>query len=280
MNLSSTRSIKIAPKNPFSLDIQELWDYRDLFFLFIYRDFVSQYKQTMLGPLWFIIQPLLMTSIYTVVFGYVAKISTGDIPSSIFYLSGITLWQYFSDCLIKNSSVFVANQDIYGKVYFPRLISPLSSVVSSIIKFFIQYCLFLCLLVFFWNKGTIHPNYFVLLTPLLVMMLGLIALGFGLIFSALTSKYRDLIFLLSFGIQLWMYATPIIYPSSIIPDQFRPYLFLNPISHIIEAFRYAYLGQGFLSFYGLLYSFFIMVSLLIVGNYFFNKVEKNFMDTV
>lgn len=262
--------------------LKEMWDYRDLLRMFVRRDFVATYKQTILGPLWFFIQPIFTTIMFTIVFGSFAGISSDGQPRMVFYMAGITLWNYFSDCFTKASSVFTTNANIFGKVYFPRLIMPLTIVVSNLIRFGIQFLLFLCFYLYFILIGnkTIHPNIHILLTPFLLVLMAGISLGAGMIFSAMTTKYKDLTFLLAFGIQLLMYATPVIYPLNSIPEQYKTYVLLNPLSTIIETFRFSYLGTGTFSWSSLGYSTLVMVLLLLAGTLIFNKVERSFMDTV
>ena len=265
----------------FDLKLKDVWRYRDLLLLLVKRDFVATYKQTILGPLWFFIQPLLTTITYMVIFGNIAKISTDGIPMTLFYMSGITLWNYFSDCLNKTATVFKDNAAIFGKVYFPRLIMPLSIVVSNLVRFGIQFFLFLIFWLWFLIKGaSIHPNLFIFLTPILVIIMAVIALGAGMIISAMTTKYRDLIFLLTFGIQLFMYATPVIYPMSSLPIKYAWVIKINPLSSLVETFRFAFTGSGQFSWLYLCYSSFFAFILLAIGTVIFNKVEKSFMDTV
>ena len=265
----------------FDIPIREIWSYRDLLFLLVHRDFVSMYKQTILGPLWFIIQPVLTTLVFTVIFGNIAKIPTDGLPPMLFYLAGLTCWAYFSECLTKTSDTFITNANVFGKVYFPRVIVPLSIVASGLLKFFVQFILFLCFLVYFTLvNDSIRPNEYMLLLPLLLLLMAGISLGAGMIISSLTTKYRDLRFLLSFAVQLLMYATPIIYPISTLPEQYRIFILANPITPVIETFRYAFLGNGTMDFYHLLYSFGFMLVLLTFAIVIFNQVEKNFMDTV
>ncbi len=273
----------IAPERGLlDLQLTELWRYRDLLLMFVRRDFISTYKQTILGPLWFFLQPILTTFIYVVIFGHFAGLSTDGTPKILFYLAGITSWNYFSECLNKTATVFKDNASIFGKVYFPRLIMPLSIVVSNLVKFIIQFILFLAFFFYslFNSDLNVHPNTTILLTPLLIFIMAGLGLGFGMIISALTTKYRDLIFLLTFGIQLLMYATPVIYPLSSIPEQYQLFIQANPMTAIIETFRYAYLGHGHFSWGTLLYSFSFTIVLVILGTIIFNKVEKGFMDTV
>ena len=269
-------------KSLFDLQLREVWHYRDLLFMFVRRDFLATYKQTILGPLWFIIQPILTTLMFTVVFGKFAKISTDGQPQLLFYLAGVTIWNYFSESFNKTASVFTANASIFGKVYFPRLIMPLSIVSSGIIKFIIQFFLFLFFLLYykFYSASHIHPNVYAFLTPLLLLLMAGFALGAGVIISALTTKYRDFSYLVSFGVTLLMYATPIIYPISSLPQKYKAYALANPLSPIVETFRYGWLGTGTFSWGALEYSFFCMLIIVAVGVLLFNKVEKTFMDTV
>ena len=269
----------------FDLRLKEVWRYRDLLLLFVRRDFVSFYKQTVLGPLWFFIQPLFTTIIYTFIFGKVAGISTGTIPAPVFYLAGITAWNYFSDCLLKTSSVFRDNANVFGKVYFPRLIMPLSIVVSNLIRFGVQMILFLLAICYFsFIKGAhIVPNATLLLFPVLVLMMALLGLGAGMIVSALTTKYRDLAFLITFGVQLLMYTTTVVYPLSAAVSKYPKYewLFqLNPMTAIIETMRYGFLGEGSFNWTSLGVSCAVTLIITVAGILIFNKVEKDFIDTV
>ncbi len=273
----------IAPKTRWiDLQLKEIWRYRDLLFLFVKRDFVSVYKQTILGPLWFIIQPILTTIMLSIIFGGFGQISTDSIPAPLFYLTGLTLWNYFSECLTKTSETFIKNQSIFGKVFFPRLIVPLSIIVSNLLKFGIQFILFIILWSYYYfitGDPNIKPNLLILIFPFLVLMMAGLSLGFGIIFSSITTKYRDMNFLLQFGVQLLMYASSVVIPLSSVGDYawiFR----LNPMVNIIEAFRYIFLGEGMFSWIGLGYSFCFMTILLFVGTIIFNRVEKSFMDTV
>jgi lipopolysaccharide transport system permease protein len=265
----------------FELHLKEVWKYRDLLIMFVRRDFVATYKQTILGPLWFFIQPLLTTLTFMVVFGTIAGISTDGVPMMIFYMSGITLWNYFAECLNKTASVFRDNAAIFGKVYFPRLVMPLSIVVSNLVRLGIQMSLFLLIWLYYLIQGNqLHPNSFLLLIPYLIFLMAVIGLGAGMLISALTTKYRDLVFLLSFGVQLLMYATPVIYSMSSLPIKYAFLIKANPLSAIIETFRYAFTGSGFFSWYSLAYSSIWAFILLVLGILIFNKVEKSFMDTV
>ena len=273
----------IKPKGKlFEIDFKEIWRYRDLLVMFIKRDIVTQYKQTILGPTWYFIQPALTTSMYMVVFGGIAGISTDGLPQPLFYLAGIVLWQYFSECLNKTSATFTQNQHIFGKVYFPRLISPLSNVLSNLVRMSIQFLLFLIVYVYYVAVGVdVMPNVYALLLPLLIVMLAGLSLGFGIIISSMTTKYRDLTILFTFIVQLWMYATPVIYPlSTITNEKIRMLMGINPLTSIFEAFKYGMLGVGQFSWGGLGYSFGFMVVLLLVGVVVFNKVQRSFMDTV
>ncbi len=272
----------ITPKKSlFELNLKEVWQYRDLLMLFVRRDFVAMYKQTILGPLWYFIQPILTTLMFTVVFGRIAKIPTDGLPPMLFYLAGVTNWNYFSTCLSTVANTFRNNQNIFGKVYFPRLVTPLSIVVSNMIKYGIQLALFFGFYAYFALKGSpAQVNAYALLFPLLVVMLAGLGLGFGLVITSMTTKYRDLVFLLQFGIQLAMYATPVIYPLSQIPEQYQWVAVLNPMTAVIETFKYGFLGQGTFSWGHLAYSFGFMTILLLAGTVIFNRTEKNFMDTV
>lgn len=272
----------IKPKNKlFEVDFKEIWQYRDLLVMFVKREIITQYKQTILGPAWFFIQPILNTIIFMVIFGGIAKIPTDGLPQALFYLLGIVSWNYFSDCLNKTSSTFNTNQAIFGKVYFPRLIVPLATVISNLVKMGIQFILFIAVYVYFLTKGVvISPNIYLLLIPLLVIMLAGLSLGFGIIISSMTTKYRDLTILFTFVVQLWQYATPIIYPLSMIPENYRWLVLLNPVTSIVETFKFATMGVGSFSWTQLGYSFGFMVFILLVGVVVFNKVQRSFMDTV
>jgi len=272
----------IKPRNKLlQVDFAEIWQYRDLLSMFVKRDIVTQYKQTVLGPAWFFIQPALTTLMYMVVFGGIAKISTDGLPQPMFYLAGIVCWQYFADCLNKTSSTFTANQNIFGKVYFPRLIVPLATVTSNLVRMGIQFLLFIAVYIYFLFVGVeVKPNIFVLLIPLLILMLAGLALGFGIIISSMTTKYRDLTILFTFVVQLWMYATPVIYPLSTMSSKMQKIMSLNPVTSIVETFKYGAMGVGTFSWGSLVYSFVFMLVLLAVGIVVFNKVQRSFMDTV
>ncbi|RYE21286.1 MAG: ABC transporter permease [Sphingobacteriaceae bacterium] len=263
------------------LRLGDVWRYRDLVMLFVRRDFVSNYKQTILGPIWFFIQPLLTTITYYIIFGRVAQLDTDGLPAFIFYLAGITVWSYFSQSLTAVSTVFTTNAAMFSKVYFPRLTMPLSIVLSNLVRFGIQMGLFLLVWVYYLvTSSAVHPNWLILLTPLLVILMGLLSLGLGMIFSALTTKYRDLAMLLTFGIQLLMYATPVIYPLSKVPPKYLWIILANPMSAITETFRYAFLGSGTFQALYLGYSAGATLIILLLGTIIFNKVEKSFTDTV
>ena len=282
-NISETHWTEvITPTNAvFDLKLRDVWKYRDLLLLLVRRDFVSIYKQTILGPIWFFLQPLFTTLTFVIVFGQIAHISTDGMPQVLFYMTGVTLWNYFSDCLNKTSTVFRDNASIFGKVYFPRLVMPLSIVISNLIKFGIQFLLLIGFWVYYLiTTDTIHPNIYILLIPLIVILMAAQGLGWGMIISSMTTKYRDLVFLLTFGIQLLMYATPVIYPLSSISGDYRVFIEYNPLTPLLEIFRYALLGSGAFSWTLLVYS--IVSSLIVValGAIVFTKVEKSFMDTV
>jgi lipopolysaccharide transport system permease protein len=276
-------SMVIQPQRSLlDLRLGELWRYKDLVLLFVRRDFVAVYKQTILGPLWYLIQPLLTTITFTFIFGNIAKLPTDGLPQFLFYMSGTVVWSYFADCLNKTSNTFVENANLFGKVYFPRLAVPVSILISNLVTFLIQFSMFLVFVAFFALRGTsIHFNpLWVALSPLLMLMMAGLGLGFGIIISSLTTKYRDLRFLVQFGVQLLMYATPVIYPVSSIPERFQWIIQANPMAPIVEAFRYAFLGAGTVDVGHLLYSFGFMVVVVIIGSIIFNRVEQTFMDTV
>lgn len=281
--------IEIKPREKLlSVDFKELWRYRDLCSLFIRRNIVVQYKQTIMGPLWYLIQPMLTVIMYMVVFGGIAGIPTDGVPQPLFYLGGVCMWQYFADCLNNTSNTFVTNADIFGKVYFPRLVMPVSNVISNLLRFGIQFSLFALVYIAYACTGCgVRPNWFVLLFPVLMLIIAGLALGFGILISSMTTKYRDLQILFSFIVQLWMYATPIVYPLSEVAGKqvagFDLYtlMAINPVTPVIETFKYAFLGAGsFIGWGWLAYSFVFMVALLGLGVIVFNKVQKSFMDTV
>lgn len=275
----------IKPKERLlQVDLKELWRYRDLTALFVRRNITTQYKQTILGPAWYVVQPLITVLMYMVVFSRIAGISTDGLPEPLFYLSGVCLWQYFSDCLTKTSSTFVENANLFGKVYFPRLVVPVSHVVSNLLRFAIQFALFLIIYAVYclWViPGQIHTNLYALLLPVLVLLLAGLALGFGVLFSSLTTKYRDLQLLLTYFVSLWMYATPVVWPLSTITNpKLHLAMSLNPLTPLVEAFKYGFLGAGEFSWGGLAYSAGFMVVLLAVSVVLFNRIQRTFMDTV
>ncbi len=263
------------------VDFKEIWRYRDLITLFVKRNIIVQYKQTILGPLWYIIQPVLTVIMNMVVFGGIAKMSTDGIPQPLFYMAGNVCWFYFSDCLNQTSNTFTANQSMFGKVYFPRLVVPISTVLSNLLRFAIQLILFIVLWIWFYASGASVNVGVIVLLPVLVMMLAGLGLGFGILISSMTTKYRDLTILFTFIVQLWMYATPIVYPMSMVTNPtLRTIIMLNPMTSIIEAFKYVTLGEGYFSWLALGYSFTFMCILLLLGIVIFNRVQRSFMDTV
>jgi len=272
----------IRPKRTwYDINLSEVWKYRDLVMIFVRRDFVSAYKQTILGPLWFLIQPLITTIVFTVIFGKIAHLSTSNVPATLFYMTGVTAWNYFSSCLNKTSGTFINNAGIFGKVYFPRLTVPVSIIISNLITFLVQFLFLLCFWVYFYYIGaTVHMNEYILLLPVLLILMALMGLGFGIIISSLTTKYKDLQFLVGFGVQLLMYASPIIYPLSSIPDKYKTLVMLNPMTSIIETFKYALLGHGSFSWVMLGYSAVFTIVVLIAGILLFNKIEQRFIDTI
>ena len=277
--------IVIQPdKKLFSLDLQEVWRYRDLLVMYVKRDIITMYKQTILGPLWYIIQPLFTTIMFMFVFGGIAGIPTDGLPQPLFYMAGILCWNYFSECLTKCSETFNANQHIFGKVYFPRLVVPFSITLSSLLMFIMYFFLFIATYIFYICSGyTPNITWYILLVPILVIMLAGLGLGFGLIISSMTTKYRDLRFMISFGVQLWMYITPVIYPLSILKETYPSYVWAivaNPLTSIIETFKIAFLGQGTFEWSYLLYSILFTIMVMFFGMLTFNKVQRSFMDVI
>lgn len=274
----------IQPKrHAFDINFKEIWHYRDLLRMFVKRDIVTVYKQTILGPIWFIVQPILTTIIFMFVFGRIANISTDGTPQVLFYLAGITIWNYFAESFNTTAKTFTENANIFGKVYFPRLIMPLSKVISALIKFFIQFALFLVIYMYyiFTDNPSVNPNWTIFLLPVYIVLMAIFGLGTGIIFTSLTTKYRDLVFLLTFVVQLLMYASPVIYPVSSIPEgTLKQIILLNPFTPILEGFKYAFLGAGHFSLMSLLYSVGVAAILLIFGILIFHKTERNFIDTV
>jgi lipopolysaccharide transport system permease protein len=269
------------PKGWFDLKLRDLWRYRDLIGLFVWRDFVAVYKQTILGPLWHVIQPLFTTLMFTIVFGKIAQLPTDEVPPFIFYMAGTVIWNYFSICLTSTSGTFLANAGIFGKVYFPRMTVPVSIVISRLIAFGIQFAIFVLIYGFMLYKGMpVHPNWTIALLPVLLVIMAAMGLGFGVIISSLTTKYRDLQVLVGFGVQLWMYATPVIYPLSTMSEKYRWILVANPMTSVVETFRYGFFGSGVFSWGYLGYTALFTLILLLVGIAVFNRVERTFMDTV
>ncbi len=265
----------------FNLNLSELWQYRDLIALFVRRNFVATYKQTILGPIWFLLQPLITTLIFSIVFGNIAGIPTDGLPQILFYMAGIVSWNYFASSLTKTSDTFIANSNIFGKVYFPRLSIPLANVITNLLTFVIQFILFLGFISYFYLKGSdIQLTWWIILTPLLVIQMAALGLGFGIIVSSLTTKYRDLIQLVNFGVQLWMYATPIVYPLSQIPSRWQWVFILNPMAPVVEFFRFAFLGAGAIKLWQLGLSMGVTAVVLILGIILFSRIEKTFMDTI
>lgn len=277
---------EISPKgNLFVFNFAEIWRYRDLLLMFVKRDIVTYYKQTILGPIWFIIQPVITSVVQFFIFSKIAQIPSDGINYFLFALAGNTLWYYFSDSFNATSGTFRANQNIFGKVYFPRIIMPLSTTISSLMKFGIQFLFFISVLIYFIYQGKAQvPNWTIVLTPFLLLIMALISLGLGMIISSLTTKYKDLTFLISFGVQLFMYLTPVVYPTSLVLKKLNPkwhwLINLNPLSNVFEFFRYSFLGSGIFTYFGLLISFVSAVFLFLFGLIIFNKTEKNFIDTV
>ena len=267
-----------------NIDFREVWRYRDLLAMYVKRDIITFYKQTILGPLWFVIQPLFTTIMFMFVFGGIAGISTDGIPQAVFYLAGLVCWNYFQDCLSKCADTFNANQAIFGKVYFPRLVVPLSIVITKKKKMAIQFTLFLAVYVYYFASGVdFHLNATLLLVPLLIAILGCLGLGFGMIISSMTTKYRDLRFLITFGVQLWMYATPVIYPLSVMKNTYPKYIWVlvvNPLTAILETFKYAFTGVGEFNWLYLSYSIVFTILILLFGIIIFNRVQRNFMDVI
>jgi len=263
-----------------SLDLKEIWRYRDLLLLLVKRDFVIYFKQTILGPIWFFVNPIITTALFTLVFGNIAGLSTDGVPNSIFYLSGIIIWNYFSSSFNATSNVFISNSNLMGKVYFPRLIMPISVVISNLMQFAIQFLLLLVFVGYYTFNGQISPNIYVLLVPFLVLLVVSFSLGLGMVFSSMTTKYKDVAMILPFGVQMFMYATPIVYPLSAINHKYKFLLELNPLSNIVESFRYAFFGLGELNINMLMYSTVVITITLILGAIVFNHSQKSFVDTI
>ena len=272
----------IKPKSGwFNIEIGEIFRYKDLITLFVKRDFVTFYKQTILGPLWYIIQPLFNTLVFTLIFGKVAKIPTDGLPPFLFYLSGTVVWSYFSHCLNETSNTCTTNAEVFGKVYFPRIAVPISVALTAVFQFLIQFAIFLGFLSYFWYKGSnINPTIYIITLPLIVLHMAILSIGFGMMISALTAKYRDLAFAMSFMIQLWMYLTPIVYPLSQVPEKYRLFILINPMTAVVESFRGAFLGVNSITPQELLFSIFLSILFFISGIVIFSRVERTFMDTV
>ncbi len=282
MSIEDKWDIHIKPKiGWFEINIKELFHYKDLIWLFVKRDFVTFYKQTILGPLWYVIQPLINTIVFTIIFGNLAKISTDGVPPFIFYMSGTVAWSYFASCITLTSNTFGQNAAIFGKVYFPRITVPIANVIISLLQFFIQFAIFILFLIYFTLKGgLIHPNIYILLLPLIILQMAVLGLGFGILISSLTTKYKDLNFVMTFFVQLWMYATPIVYPLSIVPEKYRLLVILNPMASIVETFRGAFLGVSSIELSHILISVSFTLLIFFLGLLMFNRVEKSFMDTI
>ena len=272
----------IKPKTGwFDIDLKELWRYRDLISMFVKRDFVTLYKQTILGPLWYIIQPLFTTIVFTIIFGRVAKIPTDSLPPFLFYMAGNVMWGYFAGSLTSTSNTFNANAGIFGKVYFPRLTVPIATVIVTFLQFCIQLVLFLGFYFYFMIKGTpVHPTWWIVALPVILLQMALLSFGLGILLSSMTTKYKDLRFAMAFVVQLWMYATPVVYPLSQIPDWLLPYYILNPMVAIVESFRYMFFGTSALQWSQIGVSWAMTVFLLFAGVVLFSRIEKTFMDTV
>lgn len=280
-NNNEWTTILKAQRHWWNINLKEIWAYKDLIALFVRRDFVAYYKQTILGPLWFLIQPLFTTVVFTVIFGKIANIPTNGVPPMLFYMSGIVCWNYFAECLNKTSNTFVSNAGIFGKVYFPRMVTPISVVISNLLTFLIQFSLFMCFWFYFMSKGSnIYISAYVWFLPLLILQMACLGLGIGIIISSLTTRYRDLTFAVGFGVQLWMYATPVVYPLSEVHGKLRWIVLLNPMTPVIETFKNIFLGVGSISSQMLVYSWLEVIVILLIGILMFSKVEKNFMDTV
>ena len=280
-NSAQQFSTVIVPKTKLlDFHLKELVRYRDLIFLFVKRSFVARYKQTVLGPAWAVIQPLLTTVVFTVVFGKIAGLAPGGVPSFLFFMSGNIAWGYFSGCLTATANTFTGNAGIFGKVYFPRLVTPISTVISQLIGFGIQFAMFLAFLVIYWIRGAVQPTLYALLLPLLLLQMAMLSLGVGVIISSLTTKYRDLVMLVGFGVQLWMYGTPVAYDIGIVPAKYMGLYMLNPMTPVINCFRLAFLGIGSFDLPHYLLSWAVTFVVLVIGIVLFNRVEKTFMDTV
>jgi lipopolysaccharide transport system permease protein len=278
---SDTWSLIIRPDYLWNLKLKELWQYRDLIFLFVHRDFVSQYKQTVLGPLWYFVQPFLSTTVLYLIFGKIAHISTEGLPSYLFYFAGTIAWNFFSGCFLSTSNTFVTNAALYEKVYFPRLCIPVASVINRTASFAVQLLLFLIVYTYFiLNGANFHPTIWILFTPALLLQMAILGLGIGMIMSSLTTKYRDLQFLTSFGLQLWFYATPIVFPLSIVPVKYHSLFYLNPMAPVVEFFRFSFTGTGTVDILSIIASLLLTSLLFFAGLFLFNRTQSTFLDTV
>ena len=273
---------EIKPKSGwFNIHLGEIYRYRDLIFIFVKRDFVTYYKQTILGPLWYIIQPLVNSVIFTIIFGKLAKIPTDGLPQFLFYMAGTVAWGYFANCLTQTSNTFVANREIFGKVYFPRMTVPIAIVITGLFQFFIQFVLFLGFLLYYWYQGAkVEPTIMILTLPLILLQMAILGLGMGILISSLVTKYRDLTFAMTFAVQIWMYLTPIVYPLTQVPVQYRSLYVINPMVSIVETFRGAFLGVSSIEPHHILISVLITICIFIIGVILFSRIEKTFMDTV
>jgi lipopolysaccharide transport system permease protein len=277
-----TWDIVIKPKSGWiNIPFGEIYRYRDLIFLFVKRDFVTFYKQTILGPLWYIIQPLVNSVIFTIIFGKLAKIPTDGLPPFLFYMAGTVAWGYFSTCLTQTSNTFVSNREIFGKVYFPRMTVPISIVITSIFQFLIQFFIFISFLLYYWYQGAnVEPSIMILTLPLILLQMAILGLGMGILVSSLVTKYRDLTFAMTFAVQIWMYLTPVVYPLTQVPENYRNLYVLNPMVSIVESFRGAFLGVSSIETHHILISVFVTMIIFIIGIILFSRIEKTFMDTV
>jgi lipopolysaccharide transport system permease protein len=280
-DLTEWSEVLTPDRGSFDLRLGEVWRFRDLIFRFFRRDFVSSYKQTVLGPLWFVIPTVITTGVFSVVFGKIGQIPTDGMPSFLFFMLGITAWNYFSACLTRSATTFTGNAGIFGKVYFPRLVMPISTILTNLLTFAIQFAMFLLFFAFYWWKGVpVQPNWRVIILPFLLVQMAALGLGIGCIVSALTTRFRDLAFMVQFGTQLWMYASCVVYPLSQIPKEWRLLFILNPMVPIIESFRFAFLGGGIVEIWHLAVSAVLTLILLLIGLNMFSRAEKTFMDTV
>ena len=272
----------IKPKSGwFNISLGEIYKYRDLIFMFVKRDFVTFYKQTILGPLWYIIQPLVNSVIFTIIFGKLAKIPTDGIPPFLFYMAGTVAWGYFANCLTQTSNTFVTNREIFGKVYFPRMTVPISVVITGLFQFLIQFVIFIGFLLYYWHQGVeVLPTIMVFTLPLILLQMAILGLGMGILVSSLVTKYRDLTFAMTFAVQIWMYLTPIVYPLTQVPEHYRNFYVLNPMVSIVESFRGAFLGVSSIELHHILISVLVTMVIFIIGVILFSRIEKTFMDTV